>query len=135
MKAFLAAAALLAATLPLTAEEFISGVYAETPELCAKARGEGLGAVLEGGNVVLSARGIDGYEYHRDFIQVVKGTRTPGHVVLALCEEPGYAFPDTMAIFPRAEGQLQLTAQGDNGDESGGGNSGTFHFCEGVALP
>lgn len=127
----------LASAAPV--DDFISGVYASSPELCERARSspDGLQAVFEDGNVVLTARGILGIEYHCDFLQVLRGTRTPGFVATALCEEPGFAFPDTIAIVPRGEGELELTAASGGAEEEGGpsGNSGLFHLCEGVTPP
>lgn len=121
-------------------DDFISGVYAASPELCERARAspDGLQTVFEDGNVVLTASGILGIEYHCDFLQVLRGTRTPGFVVTALCEEPGFAFPDTIAIVARGEGELELTAASSGGggdDGAASGNSGVFHLCEGVTPP
>jgi hypothetical protein len=122
---------------PAAAQEFISGVYAASEELCASAKSKGLQSVLEEGNTILTYRGIEGIEYHCDFLDVKNGARTPGFLITALCEEPGYAFPDVLAIVPRGEGQFEVTSVRDaqSSDEETSGNSGTYYFCDGVALP
>lgn len=130
--------AVLTAALPAhAADAFIEGVYAGSPELCETARAspDGLQKLFEEGNVVLTARGIEGIEYHCDFLDVRKGSRTPGWVATALCEEPGYAFPDLISIMPRGEGELELVSVRDAGGDEPSGNSGTYHLCAGVAEP
>ncbi len=117
------------------AEDFISGVYAPSPELCAAAKTGGVQSIFEQGDVVLTARGILGIEYHCDFLQVLKAPRTPGFVVTALCEEPGLAFPDVLAIMPRGEGELELSSTADAAGGEPSMNSGLYHLCEGVAAP
>lgn len=141
MRVLCLAAMLAAMPGAAAAEDFITGVHAASPELCARALSspDGLQSLLEDGNVILTARGIEGIEYHCDFLQVLPARRTPGFVVTALCEEPGFAFPDLIAIVPRGEGELELTAMsfgggtGEEGEPSG--NSGLFHRCEGVSRP
>lgn len=133
------AASLLCAASAARADDLVSGVYATSPDLCERARSspDGLQAVFEDGNVVLTAQGILGIEYHCEFLQTLRAARSPGAVVIALCEEPGFAFPDTIAIMPRGEGELELTASSGGSDEEGNisGNSGLFHLCEGVSPP
>jgi hypothetical protein len=130
------AAAMLAA-LPAQADDFIDGVYVASDEDCARAKTspDALQALFENGKVVLTARGIEGIEYHCEFLQVLKGTRSPGFVALALCEEPGYAFPDTIAIMPRGEGELELTSFTAREAAEPTVNSGSYRLCEGLALP
>jgi len=125
----------LAWSVGAAAAEFPEGVYAASPELCAAARSGGVQAIFEDGYTVLTAAGFEGIEYHCDFVQVLPGRRTPGFVVTALCEEPGYAFPDVLAIVPRGEGELQVTSSLDAAGGEPSANSGTFHLCEGVELP
>ena len=123
--------------LPATAmsQEFPVGVYTASPELCEAARTGGAQAIFEDGYTVLTAEGFLGIEYHCDFLQVLAGKRTPGFVVTALCEEPGYAFPDVLAIMPRGEGELEVTSSLDAAGGEPSGNSGTYHLCEGLTLP
>jgi hypothetical protein len=131
---FMLGAALLAGAGAAAAAELPGGVYAASPELCQTARTRGLEAVFEEGNVVLTAGGIQGIEYHCDFVQVLGGRRSPGFVVTALCEEPGYAFPDLLAIVARGEGRLEVTSALDAGGEPSS-NAGLYHLCEGVTPP
>lgn len=131
----LIAACILAWPVAALSQEFPDGVYAASPELCEAARSGGAQAIFEDGYTVLTADGFVGIEYHCDFLQVIAGKRTPGFVVTALCEEPGYAFPDLLAIVPRGEGQLEVTSSIDVVGGEPSGNSGTYHLCEGVTLP
>ena len=117
------------------AADFPVGVHVASPELCEAARAGGLQAIFEDGYTVLTAAGFEGIEYHCDFVQVLAGKRTPGFVVTALCEEPGFAFPDLLAIVPRGEGELEVTSTLDAAGGEPSANSGTYHLCEGVALP
>jgi hypothetical protein len=57
------------------ADDFIKGVYVQSEELCANATKSGLDSVLQEGNVILTARGIEGVEYNCEFLQVMKATR------------------------------------------------------------
>ncbi|MFN3546416.1 MAG: hypothetical protein ACK4U0_02910 [Mesorhizobium sp.] len=132
---YLVLAAILALPATAMAQEFPAGVYAASPELCEVARTGGAQAIFEDGYTVLTANGFLGIEYHCDFLQVLPGKRTPGFVVTALCEEPGYAFPDVLAIVPRGEGELQVTSTLDAAGGEPSGNSGTYHLCEGLTLP
>lgn len=116
------------------AQDFIAGAYAASADLCETARRDGVQAMLEEGETVLTAKGLEGIEYHCDFLQVLDDKRVSGWLVTALCEEPGYAFPDLISIVPRGEGELELTsvvshAGGNNG------NSGLYQLCQGVEAP
>jgi hypothetical protein len=117
------------------ADEFIKGVYVQSEELCANAKKSGLEAVLEEGNVILTARGIEGTEYNCEFLQVMKAARSPGWVVTALCQEPGHAFPDTLSILPLSPGQLELSSVRVPQPDSVPGNDATYYSCEGISLP
>ena len=67
---FAAAGALAWLCLPASAaEEFITGVYLQTEQLCAEAKQDSLQTVLEAGNTVLSSRGIESVEYNCEFVQ------------------------------------------------------------------
>ena len=121
-------------------ESFIEGVYLPSAELCAQAKAEGIQSLLEAGELVLTAQGLHGYEYHCDFLQVLPGIRTPGWTVTAMCEEPDYAFSDLITLLPRREGQLDLvslalrsSAQDEESDSAGGREE--YVLCEGVEAP
>ena len=134
MKPIIAAIALLG---PMTgaalAQELPEGVFLSPPELCEEARRNGIESVLEQGELMLSRRGLEGYEYNCEFVTVTKTQRSGGWLVGALCEEPGYAFPDMISVMTRGEGELELTSQ--SGDGEGGGNDGLYGLCEGVSPP
>lgn len=117
------------------AADFPGGVYAPSQELCAAGQAGGIQSIFEQGDTVLTAAGIEGIEYHCDFVQVLEGWRTPGFVVTALCEEPDFAFPDLLAIVPRGEDELQVTSVLDAAGGEPSANSGTYHLCKGLELP
>ena len=82
----------------LAAEDFIKGVYLTSEDLCAQAKADSLQSVIEAGNLVLTSRGIESIEYNCEFVQVTKATRAPAWLVNAVCQEPGYLFPDVLSI-------------------------------------
>ena len=116
-------------------EEFPSGIYAATAELCAAGERGGLEAIFEEDAVILTADGFIGMEYSCEFVQILAGKRTPGFIVTALCEEPDMAHPELLAIMPRSEGELQVTSLTDEVAEQPSINSGTYVRCEGLTLP
>ena len=82
----------------LAADDFIKGVYLQSEALCAQAKNDTLQTVIEAGNVVLTARGLDSIEYNCEFLQVTKATRSPAWLVNAICQEPGHLFPDVLSV-------------------------------------
>lgn len=124
---------LAVAVLPAGAQQPIEGVYLRTVELCDAARTNGIESVLEQGELLLGERGFEGYEFNCQFVQSLQAPRSPGWVVTALCEEPGYAYPELLAIMSRSEGSVDVTVSA--ADESEGTVAGTYHRCEGLALP
>jgi hypothetical protein len=131
----LAAAMLVAPSAATAADDFIKGVYLQTEELCAQAKKETLQSVIEAGNVMLTASGLEGIEYNCEFLQVTKASRAPAWLVQAVCQEPGYLFPDVLSITRMSASQLELVSVKPADPESGGGNGGTYFLCEGVAAP
>jgi hypothetical protein len=121
--------------LPASAGDFIDGVYFQSEELCENARTSGLQSVLEEGNVILTARGIEGVEYNCEFLQVMKASRAPGWVVTALCQEPGHAFPDTLSVLPLSARQLELSSVRVPQPDSAPGNDATYYSCKGISPP
>jgi hypothetical protein len=117
------------------AEDFIKGVYLTSEELCAQAKKDSLQSVIEAGNTVLTARGIDSIEYNCEFVTVTKATRAPAWLVNAVCQEPGYLFPDVLSVLEMSPTQIDLVSVKPVDPESGGGNGGSYYLCEGVALP
>lgn len=123
------------ATSALASDDFIKGVYVQSEELCANAKESGLDAVLDEGNVILTARGIEGVEHNCEFLQVLKASRAPGWIVTALCQEPGHAFPDTLSILELSPTQLEMTSVRVPQPDGMPGNDATYFSCEGISPP
>ncbi|MET3521293.1 hypothetical protein [Mesorhizobium abyssinicae] len=127
---------LIAASPAPAAEDFIDGVYLQSEELCAQAKKGKLQDVIEAGNIVLSAHGLQGVEYNCEFLQVTKATRSPSWAVTAICQEPGFVFPDVLSVTQMSPKQLDLVSVRPVDDESDqAGNSGSYFLCEGVTPP
>ncbi|CCV14056.1 conserved hypothetical protein [Mesorhizobium sp. STM 4661] len=127
---------LVAASPAPAAEDFIEGVYLQSEELCAQAKKDTLQTVIEAGNIVLSARGLESIEYNCEFLEITKATRSPSWAVTAICQEPGYLFPDVLSVTQMSPKQVDLVSVRPVDDESeASGNSGSYFLCDGVALP
>jgi hypothetical protein len=135
MKRFsIATTAILFGLVPATAQEMIKGVYSRSQEQCDAARKD-FQAFIETGEVVMTHRGFEGIEYNCEFIDWKNATRSPGAIVIALCEEPGFAYPQVFAFMPRGEGEIEVTLSlAENADESAA-NPGLYYLCEGVTMP
>ena len=130
-----AAAAILLPSAALAAEDFIKGVYLTSEELCTEAKADSLQSVIEAGNTILTARGIDSIEYNCEFVTVTQATRSPAWLVNAVCLEPGYLFPDVLSVVQLNETQIDLVSVTPTDPEGGGGNGGSYYLCEGIAPP
>src|SRR5262245_2971913 len=117
-----AAALVMAPAAAMAADDFIKGVYLTSEELCAQAQADSLQSVIEAGNTILTARGIDSIEYNCEFLEVTKATRAPAWLVHAVCQEPGYLFPDVLSVLELSPTQLDLVSVKPVDTESGGGN-------------
>ena len=128
---------MLVATSPaLAADDFIEGVYLQSEDLCTQARKATLQSLIDAGNIVLSAHGLQGVEYNCEFVQISKATASPSWAVTAICQEPGYVFPDVLSVTQMSSTQIDLVSVRPADDESeANGNSGSYYLCEGVALP
>ncbi|RWC64341.1 hypothetical protein [Mesorhizobium sp.] len=127
---------LVAASPALAADDFIEGVYLQSEELCKQAKKDTLQTLIDAGNIVLSASGLQGVEYNCEFLQISKATASPSWAVTAICQEPGYVFPDVLSVTQMNSKQVDLVSVRPAGDESeASGNSGSYYLCEGVALP
>ncbi|UVK37085.1 hypothetical protein LHFGNBLO_004079 [Mesorhizobium sp. AR10] len=127
---------LVAASPAPAAEDFIEGVYLQSQELCAQAKKETLQKLIEAGNIVLSAHGLESIEYNCEFLQVTKATLSPSWAVTAICQQPDYVFPDVLSVTQMNSKQIDLVSvrpADDEGEQSG--NSGSYFLCDGVALP
>jgi hypothetical protein len=135
----LACAAVVALNvLPATAnaaDDFIKGVYLTSEALCIQAKKDTLQSVIEAGNTILTSNGIESIEYNCEFLQVTKATRSPAWLVNAVCQEPGYLFPDVLSIVEMSPTQLDLVSVKPVDPAAGGGNGGSYYLCEGVAPP
>ncbi|WP_137931125.1 hypothetical protein [Mesorhizobium comanense] len=126
----------VAASPALAADDFIEGVYLQSEELCAQARKDTLQTLIDTGNIVLSAHGLQGVEYTCEFVQISKATRSPSWAVTAICREPGYVFPDVLSVTRVSPTQLDLVSVRPIDNESeASGNSGSYYLCEGIAPP
>jgi hypothetical protein len=117
------------------ADEFIKGVYLASEALCAQAKKDTLQTVIEAGNTILTSNGIESIEYNCEFLQVTKATRSPAWLVNAVCQEPGYLFPDVLSIVEMSPTQLDVVSVKPVDPGADGGNGGSYYFCDGVALP
>jgi hypothetical protein len=128
-------AAFSAPVSAMAAEDFIKGVYLSSEELCAQAKKDTLQSVLDAGNTVLTAQGIESVEYNCEFLQITKATRAPAWLVSAICQEPGYLFPDVLSVVEMSPTQIDLVSVKPVDPESGGGNGGSYYRCDGVTMP
>ena len=94
-----------------------------------------LQAVIDDGNTVLTADGLQSVEYNCEFLQITKATRAPAGLVNAISQEPGYLFPDVLSVVQLNATQIDLVSVKPAEPEGGGGNGGSYHLCQGVALP
>ncbi|MBZ9981193.1 MULTISPECIES: hypothetical protein [unclassified Mesorhizobium] len=127
---------LFAASPAFAADDFIEGVYLKSEELCAQAGKDTLQTLIDAGNIVLSAHGLQGVEYNCEFLQISKATRSPSWAVTAICQEPGYVFPDVLSVTQMSPTEIDLVSVRPIEDESeASGNSGSYYLCEGMAPP
>jgi hypothetical protein len=132
----LSAVGLFVLCLPATADEsFVKGVYLQSEELCAQAKKDSLQTVIEAGNVILTERGLESIEYNCEFVRVTKATRAPAAFVDAICQEPGYLFPDVLSLTQMNDTQIDIVSVKPVDEEGGGGNGGSYYKCDGVAMP
>ena len=117
------------------ADDFIKGVYLTSEALCAQAKKDTLQSVIEAGNTILTSNGIESIEYNCEFLQVTKATRSPAWLVNAVCQEPGYLFPDVLSIVEMSPTQLDVVSVKPVDPATDGGNGGSYYRCDGVALP
>ncbi len=127
---------LVAASPASAADDFIKGVYLQTQELCAQAKKDTLQSIIDAGNIVLSADGLQSVEYNCEFVQITKATRSPSWAVTAICQEPGFLFPDVLSVTQMNDTQIDLVSVRPTADEGEqAGNGGSYYLCEGVSLP
>jgi hypothetical protein len=147
----LVAAAIMMATNVAVAQEAIKGVYLGSADLCAKAKKDGLQAVIEDNAMILTNRGFETIEFNCAFLQFAKHPRMPGGwVITSMCEEPDNAYPEVFSIVERRAGELDVAAltevnrnvdlpaeePSEGGDEAmSSGLTATYVLCDGVNPP
>lgn len=120
----------------LAEADFIKGVHLQTEALCAAAKKDGLQSVIEAGNVLLTSRGLESIEYNCEFVQVIKATLSPAWAVTAICQEPGYLFPDVLSVVQLSPTQIDVVSVRPANEEGGdSGNTASYYFCPDVADP
>lgn len=137
MKSYLLAAAILlvsGVSASASALESIEGVYARSKENCAAAKAD-FQAFVETGEVILTQRGIEGIEYNCEFLDWKSSKSAPGAIVTALCQEPGRAVPEILAIIQSNDTELELTTVETGRPDEETSNAGTYFLCEGVTRP
>jgi hypothetical protein len=117
------------------ADDFIKGVFLDSEELCDQAKKQSLQQVIEDGNTVLTAKGLEATEYNCEFLQVSKSKSSAGWLVSALCEVPDQMFPDVLTIRETSPTELDVVSIKLVDPATGGGNSDTYYRCDGVAAP
>lgn len=130
-KNLVAAALLVIAAVPASAFDKIDGVYARSKENCVAAKAD-FQAFVETGEVILTQHGIEGIEYNCEFLDWKSAARAPGAVVTALCQEPGRAVPEILAIIQSNDTELELTTIDSGRPDEETSNAGTYYLCEGV---
>jgi hypothetical protein len=102
-------------------QELPEGTYASSKEGCTKLKEK---TVKELGQdldfTVFSKKSVDANGQHCDFVSVTPRNAT-SWLATALCEEPGYTFPDLFAIVQKKSGDLsvtRMTLQQESYDES-----------------
>ena len=135
MRFYLAAAFALAAAPALADDPFVTGIWAQSEELCKQAKAEGVGAIAEAGNTVLTPRGIESIEYNCEFTNIRRVKLAPGWIVDAFCQETGRAFPDVLTVLEMSPGQIELVSVVPMDPENPSGNSGYYYLCDGVTMP
>ncbi|RWP28977.1 MAG: hypothetical protein EOR04_33365, partial [Mesorhizobium sp.] len=85
-------------------------VYLQSEDLCAQAKKDTLEALIDAGNIVLSARGLQSVEYDCEFLQITKATLSPSWAVTAICQEPGHVFPDVLSVTQLSPKQIDLVS-------------------------
>ena len=74
-------------------------------------------------------------EFNCEFIEVKKATRAPAWLGHAICQEPGYVFPDVLSVTQLSPTQIDVVSVNGVGDEGMPTNTASYVFCEGVAAP
>lgn len=112
------ALALLALTLPVMAQEDLvidqSKVYVSDAEACGLIEEKGIDAFMDLDFLALGfPAGIQSMEFQCAFFDVKSREGSSHLFVDAICELPGEVYPDTLAIVPYSETQIQVVSTYD----------------------
>ena len=118
------------------ADDFIKGVYLQSEELCAQAKKTALQTVIEAGNMVLTASGLEAIEYNCEFLQIYQSDARARVVGRRICQVPGQiCFPTFSRSREMNPTQIDLVSVKLADPDGVGGNSGSYYLCDGVAVP
>lgn len=91
-----------------------SKVYVSTPDACAALQSKGVEAFNDLDFTALTFKdGIQGMEFHCDFYDVKARPNSSAVLVEAICEEPGFMYPDLIAIAPWDDKTIQVSSSYD----------------------
>jgi len=89
-------------------------VYVSKPEACDALKSKGVAAFDDLGFTAMTlADGIQGMEFHCGFFDVKSKPDSNALLVEAICEEPGFMYPDLIAIGPWDENTIQVVSSHD----------------------
>ena len=113
MKKAVALIALLAA--PVVAQEDLridrDGLYVTEPAACIALEDKGLDAWIEHDFLSLTFDdGIQSMEFHCNFFDVKEREGSTHLFIDAICEMPGAVYPDTLAVTPYSDTQIQVVS-------------------------
>ncbi|MGB3027781.1 hypothetical protein [Paradevosia shaoguanensis] len=89
-------------------------LYVSKPEACEALQTKGVDAFNDLDFTTLSfTDGIQGMEFHCGFFDVKSKANTSAVLVEAICEEPGFMYPDLIAIGPWDDKTMQVISSYD----------------------
>ena len=114
----LALAGLLLATAPTPAQEDLridtTRLYVTEPAACAAVEEKGVDAFMDMDFLSLTfAGGIQSMEFHCTFFDVKSREGSTYLFIDAICSAPGEVYPDTLAVTPFTETEIQVVSSFD----------------------
>lgn len=92
----------------------LTKLYVTNPAACEALENNGVDAYGTFDFLALSfTDGIQGMEFHCNFYDVTAKENTSDIFVDAICEEPGFKYPDILSIAPWNEGKIQVGSAHD----------------------
>ena len=115
MRLTLSSAFLVLLAAPVVAQEppavDRTKVYVSKPEACEALQSKGIDAFNDLDFTVMTfADGIQGMEFHCGFYDVKDKPHSNALLVEAICEEPGFMYPDLIAIGPWDDTTIQVAS-------------------------